>query len=123
MAIAMLPLVRDPLRRGALELQQLYEELASFYQGSGSPAGKSTEPKAIEQRLRRAAAMALRHMASLGLEDYGDPRFERLAGTFFEFEEVRIEMARLRKGSGPGGRAGLKRFVEAYLWNLADSGE
>ncbi|MBI2874109.1 MAG: response regulator [Firmicutes bacterium] len=121
LVIALSPLTLDPSRRGAVELQQLYKNLAEFYERAGVSAGKSIEPKAIEQRLRRAATLALRHVASLGLEDYSDPRFERLAGTFFEFEEVRLEMTRLRRSAGPGGRFSLKRFIEAFLWTLSDT--
>ena len=122
LAIAMLPLVRDPARQGSLQLQHLYEELARHYERTGAGESKSIGPKAIEQRLRRAATLALRHLAALGLEDYGDPRFERLAGTFFEFEEVRLEMVRLRRGTGPGGRISLKRFTETFLRLVDDDG-
>lgn len=102
------------LRSGRYELNQIYTMLAEHYQ-TKAPEGKAPGAKAVEQRIRRAAAAGQVHMAALGLEDYNDPRFERLAATFFDFTEVRQEMVRLKSGKGSGGRVNLKKFLDAFL--------
>ena len=71
--------------------------------------------KAAEQRMRRAVQSALRHLAALGLEDYGNARFEGYAANFFDFAEVRIEMRYLQGQSPYGGKISLKRFLSALV--------
>ncbi|WPC43643.1 response regulator [Clostridium sp. JS66] len=57
------------------------------------------EIKASEQRIRRAIYQALNHLASLGLTDYSNPKFEEYAAIFFDFTEVRKKMLELQNGS------------------------
>jgi len=71
-------------------------------------------PKSTEQRIRRAVERGLRHLASLGLEDYNNETFLRYSGRLFPFQEVRAEMACLQ-GAGPGGKANLKKFLDGLL--------
>ncbi|HWI60765.1 MAG TPA: DNA-binding domain-containing protein [Symbiobacteriaceae bacterium] len=114
-AIALLPEFREGQFSGDLDLAGLYNALMEQYQAEGV---RVPGAKAIEQRLRRAASAALSHLAALGLEDYADPRFERLAPTFFGFTEVRTEMTKLRSGSGAPGRINLKKFIVAFLHEI-----
>jgi two-component system response regulator YcbB len=101
---------------GSFDLGSIYTALSDHYQQTAD--GKAPGRSAIEQRLRRAALAALSHLAALGLEDYTDPRFERLAPTFFDFNEVRAEMNRLRTGTGATGRINLKKFIDAFLHEI-----
>jgi two-component system response regulator YcbB len=48
--------------------------------------------KTIEQRVRRAIAKALQNLASLGIEDYHNDRFQMYSTALFDFSEVRQEM-------------------------------
>ena len=74
----------------------------------------SDTPKSMEQRARRAVERGLTHLASLGVEDYGNEIFTQYASRLFPFQEVRSEMAHLQ-GKGPKGRANLKRFLDGML--------
>lgn len=112
-ATALLPQFREG-KAGDFDLAELYQALSEAYQ-TQSGEGKAPGVRAIEQRLRRAASAALGHLAALGLEDYADPRFERLAPIFFGFQEVRAEMNRLRSGTGAPGRINLKKVIDAFL--------
>lgn len=96
---------------GAASLQEICARLEQHYQGRERAASART----IEQRLRRSALSALRHLAALGLEDYGNPQFEKLAARFFDFGEVRAAMAQLAAGRPLEGRVNLKKFIEAFL--------
>lgn len=74
----------------------------------------SDSPKSMEQRARRAVERGLNHLASLGLEDYGNEIFTRYASRLFPFQEVRAEMTCIQ-GKGPRGKANLKRFLDGML--------
>lgn len=77
------------------------------------------ELKASEQRVRRALFQALNHLASLGLTDYSNPKFEEYATKFFDFTEVRKKMLELKNSIDPSMshvRINTKRFVKVlYL--------
>lgn len=96
-----------------LKLLEL-EQTASQVGMSALCAQLSPSPRSMEQRARRAVERGLRHVASLGLEDYDNEIFTRCAAQLFPFQEVRAEMAFLQ-GSGPGGKANLKKFLDGLL--------
>lgn len=77
------------------------------------------EMKASEQRVRRAILQALNHLASLGLTDYSNPKFEEYATNFFDFTEVRKKMLELQNDLEPAqSRISIntKKFVKVlYL--------
>lgn len=74
----------------------------------------SDSPKSMEQRARRAVERGLRHIASLGAEDYSNELFTRYASVLFPFPEVRAEMDHMR-GRGDGGKVNLKKFLDGML--------
>lgn len=71
-------------------------------------------PRTVEQRARRALEKGLRHIASLGLEDYNSEAFVRYSARLFPFQEVRNEMAALQN-NGPHGKANLKTFLDGLM--------
>ena len=74
----------------------------------------SDSPKSMEQRVRRTVERGLRHLASLGLEDYGNELFTRYSSVLYPFTEVRAEMD-LMRGRGIGGKVNLKKFLDGML--------
>lgn len=76
------------------------------------------EMKASEQRVRRALYQVLVHIASLGLTDYMNRKFEAYSSTFFDFSEVRKKMIELEdkseKASNPS-RINMKKFIQALF--------
>lgn len=73
----------------------------------------SASPKAMEQRIRRAAAAGMTNLASLGIEDYANDTFTEYAGTLYHFEQVRKEMDCIRGRSDAHGKVSVKRFLYA----------
>lgn len=73
-----------------------------------------SNPKSTEQRIRRAIERGLHHLASLGVEDYGNEVFIQYASRLFPFGEVRAEMARIQ-GKGPSGKVNLKKFIDGMV--------
>ncbi|WHZ59029.1 response regulator [Metabacillus hrfriensis] len=74
------------------------------------------EMKASEQRVRRAIYQALNYIASLGLTDYTNPKFETYSSTFFDFSEVRKKMLELEDKSERStnqSRINMKKFIQS----------
>jgi two-component system response regulator YcbB len=79
-------------------LKDMLINLAKKRRGSQSTSTElRKEIKATEQRIRRAIFQALIHLASIGLTDYSNPKFESYSCTFFDFHEVRKVMMQLDK--------------------------
>lgn len=84
----------------------------------GKEADIQKEMKASEQRVRRALYQALIHIASLGLTDYMNPKFEAYSSTFFDFSEVRKKMLELDDKSEKASnqsRINMKKFIQALF--------
>ena len=75
----------------------------------------SDSPKAMEQRIRRAATAGMTNLANLGIEDYSNDTFTEYAGTLYQFEQVRREMDCIRGKSGRHGRVSVKKFLYALV--------
>ncbi|MDF2679142.1 MAG: two-component response regulator [Brevibacillus sp.] len=76
-------------------LKEIFLQAAAIKLGNEEATLVQKEMKAAEQRVRRAIYQALTHLASLGLTDYSNPKFETYASTFFDFTEVRKRMHEL----------------------------
>ena len=72
------------------------------------------EIKASEQRVRRAISHSLNHLASLGLTDYSNPKFEEYASKYFHFTDVRKKMMELSDNdlSMSPTRINIKKFIK-----------
>ena len=79
----------------------------------------SDSPKAMEQRIRRAATAGMVNLANMGIEDYANDTFTEYAGTLYHFEQVRREMDCIRGRGKAHGRVSVKRFLYA-LAGLCD---
>ncbi|MDF2565589.1 MAG: response regulator receiver protein [Massilibacillus sp.] len=76
------------------------------------------ECKAIEQRLRRTVFQALINLASIGIIDYANPKFEDHAGKFFDFAEVRKVMLLLENQEKPSmsqAHINIKKFIKVLF--------
>lgn len=72
-------------------------------------------PRTTEQRARRALEKGLKHIASLGLEDYNNEAFVRYSARLFPFQEVRNEMLFLQSKGSQRGKANLKTFLDGLM--------
>lgn len=73
----------------------------------------SDSPKAMEQRIRRAAVAGMINLANIGIEDYTNDTFNEYAGTLYHFEQVRREMDCIRGKINTHGRVSVKQFLYA----------
>lgn len=72
-------------------------------------------PKAMEQRIRRAINRGLVNIANLGIEDYMNEVFIRYSSTLYDFENVKAEMDFIRGKRSDGGKINVRKFVENLL--------
>lgn len=81
---------------------------------SASQVDIKREVKASEQRVRRAIYQSLNHLASLGLTDFLNTKFENYASKFFDFTIVRQKMTELQKNSKVSSsiRVNTKKFIQ-----------
>ncbi len=75
----------------------------------------SDNPKAMEQRVRRAINKGLINIASVGIEDYMNENFIRYSNSLYDFENVKAEMDYIRGKRDSGGKISVKRFIENML--------
>ncbi len=75
----------------------------------------SENPKAMEQRVRRAINKGLINIASVGIEDYMNENFTRYSNSLYDFENVKAEMDHIRGKRDSGGKISVKRFIENLL--------
>lgn len=94
-------------------LKELYESAARTYKQSKSDIEK--ESKAIEQRIRRTVMAALNHLASIGLTDYSNPKFEYYAPLYFDFQDIRMKMKVMDEEQQPEkGKVNIKKFLQVF---------
>ncbi|MDQ0245476.1 two-component system response regulator YcbB [Bacillus fengqiuensis] len=100
-------------------LKEIFAGIAAEKLGKQATAADiQKEMKASEQRVRRALYQALIHIASLGLTDYTNPKFEAHSSTFFDFSEVRKKMLELENQHEKNvnqSRINMKKFVQALF--------
>ncbi|WP_410513447.1 response regulator [Paenibacillus sp. BR2-3] len=100
-------------------LKEMYEMVAATYKESASDIAK--ESKAIEQRLRRALSAGLSNLASIGLTDYGNPKFEHYAPLYFDFEDVRLKMKEIEQGRETAKvKVNIKKFLQVLYLELQE---
>ena len=75
----------------------------------------SDNPKAMEQRVRRAINKGLINIASVGIEDYMNENFIRYSNSLYDFENVKAEMDSIRGKRDSGGKISVKRFIDNLL--------
>lgn len=89
-----------------------YEKLSNYYLDINNSKIKE---KTIKQRIRRSIIDSLETIASLGIEDYLNPTFEKYASTIFNFSEVRKEMDYQKGVSIRRGKVDIKRFIGGII--------
>jgi two-component system response regulator YcbB len=107
-------------QQGFPQLHEIYQQIALKKLGpSASTIDLKKEIKAAEQRVRRAVNQALTHLASLGLIDYSNPKFEQYSTKFFDLSDIRKKMKALDNDETSAlslNRQNTKKFIQVlYL--------
>lgn len=100
-------------------LKEWYESVAQTYKQSKSDIEK--ESKAIEQRIRRTVMAALIHLASIGLTDYSNPKFEYYAPLYFDFQDIRMKMKVMDEElNSEKGKVNIKKFLQVFYLEVLE---
>lgn len=98
-------------------LEEIFVNLARKRLGeSAAETELKREVKASKQRVRRAIYQSLNHLASLGLTDFLNPKFENYASKFFDFTTVRRKMTELNNESTSPARIDTKKFIQVLYF-------
>ncbi len=100
-------------RQLSINMSKLYEKLSVNYKREG--VRKSISTKAIEQRVRRTIHSGLQNLATLGIEDFGNLKFEKYSNTLYDFKDVKAEMDYIRGRSEYHGKVSAKGFLEGVM--------
>jgi two-component system, response regulator YcbB len=112
-------LVRHHKAEGIPPLKELYEAAARSHKVGEADVEK--EGKAVEQRIRRTVMAALTNIASIGLTDYSNPKFEHYAPLYFEFQDVRLKMKEIDENEKPEkGKVNIKKFLQVFYLEVMD---
>ncbi|HZG14229.1 MAG TPA: response regulator [Candidatus Bathyarchaeia archaeon] len=107
-------------KNGFPALKEIFIEIARKRLGTSDDDQQVKKGvKASEQRVRRAIYQSLDHLASLGLTDLTNWKFENYASRFFEFTSVRKKMTELKNTStsSPSDiRINMKKFILALYF-------
>ena len=93
-------------------LKGLFTAVAEKH-GAEDPA---KEAKAMEQRLRRTIFQGHINVASMGVLDYTNPKFEDYAPLYFDYNDIRNTMRLLENDEKPGMsqvHINMKKFIHA----------
>lgn len=99
-------------------LKLIFTTISEKKIGPENEAEVQKECKALEQRLRRTIFQALVNLASMGVVDYANPKFEEYAAKFFDFAEIRKIMLILENNEKPSmsqSHINIKKFIKVFF--------
>lgn len=76
----------------------------------------SENAKIVEQRMRRAAAVGMKNIAHIGIEDYMNEIFTEYSNGLYNFDQLKIEMDYIREKSKKRGKVNLKKFIDGIIY-------
>lgn len=103
---------RQSTHNGFPNLKDIFSGIAQERNSSD----QQKEIKAMEQRIRRSVFSAMNNVASMGIVDYTNPKFEEFASWYFDYNEICTIMAILKKGDKAktsNVRINIKKFLQA----------
>ncbi|MGN4255779.1 response regulator [Bacillus cereus group sp. MYBKT14-1] len=107
----------NTLEQGFPSLKEIFMNLAQKKLGdSAEDAELKRFIEASKQRIRRAIYQSLNHLASLGLTDFLNPKFENYASRFFDFTTVRRKMTELNNEPTLPARIDTKKFIQVLYF-------
>ncbi|MCM3134350.1 response regulator [Paenibacillus polysaccharolyticus] len=101
-------------------LKESYEAVAQKYKLT--PKEVEKECKAMEQRIRRTVLTALTNLASIGLTDYSNHKFEHYAPLYFDFQDVRMKMRAMEEEqvSDNKSKVNIKKFLQVFCMETVE---
>ena len=75
------------------------------------------------QRIRRTVLTALTNLASIGLTDYSNHKFEHYAPLYFDFQDVRMKMRAMEEeqASDNKSKVNIKKFLQVFYMETVEN--
>lgn len=109
-------LFEDKLLCESLEVTQLNDLLKLLKSKYASENKNLTnDVKAIEMRMRRTVGKAMKNIAAMGIEDFGNEKFILYSSSLFDYADVKAEMDYLRGKTKYGGKVNIKSFIRRMM--------
>jgi two-component system response regulator YcbB len=90
-------------------------QMSELYSTINKMNSNKVSEKAIEQRTRRMIHTSLVNIATVGIEDFGNYRFEKYASTIFSFPEVKKMMDAIRQNKPLKATINIKQFISGIV--------
>lgn len=106
----------NPRLAEALEEMQL-NEILKLLQDKYAVEGKGStgDFKTLEMRMRRTVGKALKNIAAMGIEDFGNDKFMLYSTSLFDYTDVKMEMDYIRGKVKYSGKVNIKFFIKRLL--------
>jgi len=95
------------------QLSELLKLLQSKYSSEGKGAG--SDFKAIEMRIRRTVSKAMKNIAAMGIEDFGNEKFVLYSSSLFDYADIKAEMDFIRGKAKYSGKVNIKSFIKRLI--------
>jgi len=96
-----------------VQLSELLKLLQSKYSSEGK--GSGSDFKAIEMRIRRTVAKAMKNIAAMGIEDFANDKFVLYSSSLFDYTDIKAEMDYIRGKAKYGGKINIKSFIKRVV--------
>lgn len=103
---------KNEFKRQEIRISSLYRRLSLKYDKNEH---KYSSEKAIEQRIRRTIFNSLVSIANLGIEDFGNIKFDKYSSLLFGFQEVKKVMDCIRNDTEIKCTINIKIFLNGIL--------
>lgn len=75
----------------------------------------TSDVKAIEMRIRRTVSKAMKNIASMGIEDFANEKFNLYSTSLFDYADIKIEMDYIRGKVKYSGKVNVKSFIRRLM--------
>ncbi len=96
-----------------MQLNELLRLLTGRY--NSGDRGSGSDFKAVEMRMRRTVAKAMKNIAAMGIEDFSNEKFDLYGSSLFDYADVKAEMDYVRGKTRYSGRVNIKSFIKRLL--------
>lgn len=95
------------------QLNDLLKLLQSRY--AAENRNVTNDVKAIEMRMRRTVGKAMKNIAAMGIEDFGNEKFILYSSSLFDYADIKAEMDYIRGKAKYSGKVNIKSFIRRLM--------
>lgn len=113
-------LFEDKKLSESIEETQLNDLLKLLQSRYAADRNVKNDIKAIEMRMRRTVAKAMKNIAAMGIEDFSNEKFILYSSSLFDYADIKAEMDFIRGKAKYGGKVNIKSFIRRLIVMLEE---